>query len=300
MRPAYLRRTFIEIGDGLHFSSPPPPHVAELRNLSSRDPWQVLPCALANLQQGRFEVATRLVHLMHESQDAEVWDACTLMLSFAAPYSVLLQWWVGSLRRLLGPERSPHIQRYFCEVLAHSALTGGVPLLIEIYRGLEDRDVKAQLEVYLSQLLEEQPGPIWKGPREELKSNGLPPPFEESERAFMDAEYLARVEQVYQGLVASERLGPRDALLEGQRLSIRDICRRLLARLRSNEYPDRVELGRMFFETTTGLDCGAFFDESGQLQRLTAAAIVEEFLARDGADTYERGHRYFFGHRIPE
>ncbi len=105
---------------------------------------------------------------------------------------------------------------------------------------------------------------------------------------------------MYQGWVTNQGLHEQEALVEGQRLSLRDVARRLLARLRSNEYPDRVELGRMFLEATTGLDCGTFFDDSGRLQRLTAAALVEEFLARSGADGYQPGSRYFFGRRIPE
>jgi hypothetical protein len=57
MRPPYLRHSFLESGYGLHFATPPPTDVADLRHLAGNEPWRVLACALANLQQGRFDVS---------------------------------------------------------------------------------------------------------------------------------------------------------------------------------------------------------------------------------------------------
>lgn len=299
MRPSYLRRTFLELGDGLHFSTPPPPDVADLRHLASREPWRVLPCALANLQQGQFAVAGRLVELLRETRDAEVWDACSLLLSFAAPYSVLRKL-VASFDTLLQPKRSDHTRRYFCEILASAAGVWGVPHLLGLYRELEDRDVRAMVQTYLSQVLEAQPGPLWRGPRVEWQSNELPPPFEESTQVFQDAEYLALVEETFRRVVSAEGLRDQEAVQEGGRLDIQEVARRLLWRVRTGEFPDRIETGRMFLEATTGLDCREFFDESGRLRRLSAAALVEEFLAPGMAGPYQPGARYFFRHRIPD
>jgi hypothetical protein len=299
MRPSYLRRTFLELGDGLRFSSPPPPDVGDLRHLASEDPWRVLPCALTNLQQGQFAVTRRLVVLLHETRDAEVWDACALLLSFAAPYSVLRRL-VASFDKLLQPKRSDYTRRYFCEILASAAGVWSVPHLLRLYREMEDREVKGMVQTYLSQVLEAQPGPIWKGPRVEWQSNELPPPFEESTQVYEDAEYLARVEETFGRVVSEQGLRDQDAVQEGGRLDIRDMARRLLGRVRTGEFPDRIETGRMFLEATTGLDCRQFFDDAGRLRRLAAAAIIEEFLARGKADQYTPGVRYFFRHRIPE
>ncbi|WP_217442834.1 hypothetical protein [Myxococcus sp. CA033] len=286
------------MGDGLHFSMPPPQDVAAMSHLASNDPWRVLSCALANLQQGRFDVSRRLVGLMHETRDAEVWNSCTLLISYAAPYSVIRELEASS-ERLLEPRRSPNTRRYFCEVLASSAGVWGVPHLIRHYREMEDRDVKAEVETYLSQVLEAEPGPIWRGPQVQWESNELPPPFEESTQKFMDEEYLALLEKTFQQRVSSQKLYEQEALVEAGRLNIREVAQRLLARVCTSAYPDRIDMGRMVLESATGLDCRAFFDDSGRLQNLTAAATIEEFLERGDADRYLPGVRYFFGHRIP-
>ncbi|NMO20029.1 hypothetical protein HPC49_20835 [Pyxidicoccus fallax] len=299
MRPPYFDNSLLELGTGLHFTTPAPPDVADLRHLASNDPWRVLPCILANLQQGRFDVSGRLVKLMHEVRDADVWNACATLLSYAAPYSVIRELEASS-ERLLAPRHSPYTRRYFCEILSCSAGVWGMPHLIHHYRQLKDRKVEAEVEYYISQVLEVEPGPIAKGPRVLWESNGLPPPFEESAPVLLVEEYLVLLQNTFQGLVSSQRLHEQEALIEGGRLDIRGIAQRLLKRIHTGEHLDRIAMGRMLLEATTGLDCRAFFDESGRLQNLTAAAIVEDFLERGDADRYQPGVRYFFGHRIPD
>jgi len=107
-------------------------------------------------------------------------------------------------------------------------------------------------------------------------------------------------ENTFQRLVSSQRLHEGETIIEGGRLNIRDIAQRLLTRVQTGERLDRIAMGRMLLEATTGLNCRAFFDDSGRLQNLTAAAIVEEFLERGDTDRYQPGVRYFFGHRIPD
>ena len=79
----YLSRTFLELGDGFHFSAPPPDDVAEDRLLGSGDPWDVLACILARLQRGQFEAADSLPDLMKRVDDAGVWNACATLAGFA-------------------------------------------------------------------------------------------------------------------------------------------------------------------------------------------------------------------------
>ncbi|AEI64244.1 hypothetical protein LILAB_11675 [Corallococcus macrosporus] len=117
---------------------------------------------------------------------------------------------------------------------------------------------------------------------------------------FMKEEYLNLVERTFQEVVSTQKLFEQDALWEGGRLDIRAVAQRLLTRVRDCTHPDRIEVGRMLLEGTTGLDFRAFFNGSGRLQSLTAAAITEEFLERGDADKYQPGVRYFFGHRIPD
>ncbi|WP_426755886.1 hypothetical protein [Myxococcus sp. Y35] len=175
-----------------------------------------------------------------------------------------------------------------------------MPHLIRHYRGLNNREVENDVEYNLSQVLEAEPGPILRGPQVLWESNGLPPPFEESTPVFLTEEYLSLIEDTFQGLVSSQRLYEQEALVEGERLNIRNVAQRLLVRVQSGTHPDRIEMGRMLLEATTGLNCRAFFDDSGRLRSLTAAAIIEEYLERGDVDRYQPGVRYFFGHRIPD
>ena len=52
-------------------------------------------------------------------------------------------------------------------------------------------------------------------------------------------------------------------------------------------------------EASTGIDCSGFYQEE-KPQPLTAAAIIEDFLESSESQHYEKGVRYFFGHRIPD
>jgi len=111
---------------------------------------------------------------------------------------------------------------------------------------------------------------------------------------------FTQLEETFQELVSSQKLYEQETLVEGKRLNIRGVAQRLLTRVRTGVHPDRIEVGRMLLEATTGLNCRAFFDDSGRLQNLTAAAIIEDFLDGGDADRYQPGVRYFFGHRIPD
>jgi len=300
MRPPYFRDSLLISGDAFHFSSTPPPDVADLRHLASGDSWRVLSCVLANLQQGRFDVSRSLIGLMREKRDAEIWNACAHLLSYAAPYSVIRELEAVAESLLEPVKHSPYTRQYFCVILSCSAGVWGVPHLIRHYRWLKNREVENDVEYNISQVLEAEPGPILSGPQVLWESNGLPPPFEESSPVFLADDYLSLTEETFQRLVSSQRLYEQEALVEGERLNIRNVAQRLLARVRTGAHPDRIEMGRMLLEATTGLNCRAFFDDSGRLKNLTAATIVEDFLERGDADRYQPGVRYFFGHQIPD
>jgi len=54
------------------------------------------------------------------------------------------------------------------------------------------------------------------------------------------------------------------------------------------------------FEAYTGIDCTSFFDVDGDPNFLGTMAVVEDFLESGAIDSYLPGHRYFFGHPIPD
>lgn len=297
MASPFLAGTFIQSARGFHFSGDPPADVADRRNLLADDPWKAIASALANLREGRFDVTEHLAAVMQRSDDAAVWNACVLLLGYAAPYPVIRATMSTFDPRIDGSK--PYADRYFCELLARSGGMWSVDRLISIHGVIPDREVKGIVEGYLAQLLEEDPGPVSAGPREEWVSDGAPPPFESFTQVYHDEEYLQLLKTTLAEVRSRERVEPEEAVFEGHRLDLRRVAERLLERLRRGEDSARVELGRMSLEATSGLDCSAFFDSAHRLRPLAAAAMVEEFLASGAADRYEAGARYFFGHRIP-
>jgi hypothetical protein len=112
--------------------------------------------------------------------------------------------------------------------------------------------------------------------------------------------YVAMARERVSTWLQSEALGDASIIAEGRIRQIGEVARHLHERVRRGEQGDRIEKGRMLFEAMSGVDCRAFFNKHGSVQRLAAAAILEEFLESGDADKYEPGVRYFFGRRIPD
>src|SRR5690606_36156417 len=90
MRPHY-RKLFLPTGTGFHVGAPVPSDLASPRYLQAEDPEDVICSVLAYAQQGQFAPCSRLLDLMAQHDDADVWGSCSTLLSFAAPRSVLQQ-----------------------------------------------------------------------------------------------------------------------------------------------------------------------------------------------------------------
>jgi hypothetical protein len=291
----YLLRTFLEVGNGFHFASSPPPDIADPRHLQSRDWQEALACVLANLQEGNFNVARVPGRLLETIDGPGLWVACTNLIGFAAPMSEVrdrvenMSSKVSSARRF-----------YLCTAAMASGGIWAVQTILDAYPATVDPDTRRFLAYALSWLLEEEPGPIWDGPDFlEMPADNLPP--NEEPEVYSDIEgYVAMVQARSSAWL--QRQGPGDApiIAEGGVLRIGEVARQLHERVRRGERGDRVEKGRMLFEAMTGVDCRAFFNPHGVIQPLAAAAILEEFLESGEADKYEPGVRYFFGRRIPD
>ena len=293
----YLSRTFLELGDGFHFSAPPPDDVAEDRLLGSGDPWDVLACILARLQRGQFEAADSLPDLMKRVDDAGVWNACATLAGFAGRRRLL----EGIAATFQGRFGERGVQFYVSDALANGCGLWAVPHLLAMHALASEDDTRIHLEISLSRLLEAEPGPVWSGPEETTTtSEDLPPAFQEASVTLDMGGYAALVRKRTAELAA--RLGAHadKAVAEAEVVVIETVARRLLDRIGAGEATNRLGWERMILEATTGLDCRGFFNEEGAFQPLAAAAIVEDFLESGQAVKYEPGVRYFFGHRIPD
>jgi hypothetical protein len=109
------------------------------------------------------------------------------------------------------------------------------------------------------------------------------------------AAFRAAVMNHYSKLV--DQFGSEDVIIfEGKRFGVRALAERALELVRLPYFRPYL---RQKFEAATGIDCSGFYKDE-QLQPLTAAAILEDFLASPEAAQYQEGVRYFFGHRIPD
>jgi hypothetical protein len=293
--PQYLRRTFLERGSGFHFSAVPPPDIVEGRFLTSGDPWEVLACVLANLHQGNFEVAAVPIDLMKRNDDLNLWIACTNLIGFAAPVSI-----VKSLFDHFSESVYDSRKRYMCSAAVDSGGLWSVDHILPIYSSTSNTTERLYLELEMSWLLEKEPGSIWAGPEAIAVRDETLPPYIEPESQADIAKYSKMVREradlLQQYISSNEKL----AIAEGKLVDTEDVAQTLLRRLSRGDPNHRVDRGRMLLEATTGLDCRGFFNEKYILQPLPAAAIVEEFLESGQAKRYEPGVRYFFGHRIRE
>jgi len=168
------------------------------------------------------------------------------------------------------------------QVLGYWGHLSVIPALVDLY----ERYYFSQDSIYvvqtLSQLLEDLPGDIQD--------------FPEGGEATEFREYCGRVRMQYQKL--SDRLGTHDAVVfRGEVISIQHICKKMIDDLEVRH--GFHEEMRHKFEAVTGIDCSSFY-VNGSLQPLTVAAVIEQFLESPDAAKYQRGVRYFFGHRVPD
>jgi hypothetical protein len=294
LKQTFLAKTFLERGNGFHFSVTPPKDISETKYLTSDDIEEILGCVLANLQQGRFDVAKVPLQLLQSRDRPGLWLACTHLLGYAAPMHVV-RGFVADCKSLNNIR-----QFYICNSgMAAGGLWSVEPLLAD-YSYVTDPDVRQFFEFCLSWLLEGEPGVIWKGPTLMELTGDVMPPFEERAVQRDVDSYREIIRSQRAELVKNASLRDDSVIAEGEVFHIGHVALRLLNRVRRGEPGDRIEKGRMLFEATTGIDCRVFFNENGRLQPLPAAAILEDFLDSQEADKYEPGVRYFFGHRIPD
>jgi hypothetical protein len=191
------------------------------------------------------------------------------------------------------------IQLRVCEILSESLGLWTIPIISDIYRQIPGTSTKLAVEVLFSQMLEDERGPIYKGPEETPKLEPEVGPLSDTIVVRHEEAYLTLVRDTAAALATEYGLKDVSPICEGRPFSLIAFARRLLDRIAEGRDTDRIERGRFLFEANTGIDCRGYYLE-GRLQPLVAAGIVEDFLESPEAETFEPGVRYFFGHRIPD
>lgn len=305
--PSYRESLLLERGSGFHFASPPPEDFFTEKYLEGSNPKEVIAAVLGNARAGNFGVFDHLLRLMQRDDSALTWNACTNLLSYAAPYSVIKRL-LESFHEEVYVRHDGGTQSYMCRILGGCKALWAVPVILDIFSLVKDLGRRDYIPIYLSYLLEEERGPISDGPP--IAKNAEQKTGESFSEFFSDEEAVEYDESAFRSAVLTKYTEIRDSLVganearvavfEGEPLSLKKVALKLLARLQTNEDTEEIEVGRMILEGSTGLNCAAFYQRHGRVQPLAAAAVVEEFLESDEAAKYEDGVRYFFGHRIPD
>lgn len=278
--PAFLEDGVFEWdARGYQFASEASVNLLASDALHHENPWVVLGAVLARAKQGQFTSLALLLDCVKRSDHALLWSACFELLGDAGP-STLLRNMVERLRKEVFEKQDFGYQLHVSRAFHQSLLLWTVPEMLAMYGNTVHRGEIEVISVFLSRLLEPDFGPI-------------------AGAMASKEEYAAFVKSKYEEMRA--QLGTDQVpVLYGERFSVAGLAERLYAHLQAKDINEVTVLReRHFFEAATGIDCSSFYLEE-ELQPLSAAAIVEEFLESPEAEKYEDGVRYFFGHRIPD
>ena len=296
MKKQYLDKTFLELGRGFQFSAEPPPTLASAEHLASPDSWAVLGCVLARVRQGDMRAVEVLPDLMARDDAELVWGACVQLIGFAGRTPFVLD----TAARFLTTPDDLGIQWNIASLLCNVCSLHAVEPLMRLHAAATDGDARRHIEKCLSILLEEHSGPIYDGVEEqEVPDPDYPEPFTETMIVLDRAGYAAQVREAA-AEVAPRLASPDQAVTAGLPLDLEALVERLHQRILrggGSKWPMHWE--RMCFEASTGVDCSAFYKD-WHLQRLPALAVLEDFMDSGHGAAFERGVRYFFGHRVDD
>jgi hypothetical protein len=302
---SFYHSTLIETGNGFQYTFPPQLNLLSSSNLYSNNPWITICSVLEHLKQGDFSKLEHLTNLMKKTDAADIWDGCEVLLSYAAPYSLMSKM-VKDFEREIFQDCHIGVQAHISRLLARSMNLEYIPIILDIYQLIDSQDQLISLEKNISFTLEEEDSTIYEGPKykrieEDYGLGNQIPEFLKGETKLIydTNEYVRIVSQIYTELKNKYVYKENISIFEGNLFSVKAFLKKLLNSLRKNKNTERISVSRMVFEATTGKNCNDFYKD-GVLQPIAAVAIVEDFLESGEVEKYESGVRYFFGHRIPD
>jgi hypothetical protein len=298
--PPFLYGSFDWRFNGLFWESAPPFDLLSDRALADPSPWVVVASVVERAKHGDHREAKRLREFFERDQPVALARISLLAFADTAP--------LGDLPLLEEALRSP-IAATRVHAAAAGALTGSltlIPAMLRAWEAARSLNDHESIGFALSEVLEPQGGPIAEsvGSYDLLPSNEPLTPAAAEAQAFMDQMYRdvdppVLPQHVRAALAEHTRaFGERTSLWRGVPYDIRALAQELLDIARENRTHVIYDL-RHRFEASTGLDCRSML-YALRLQPLAIAAIIERFLQSSDAAKFQRGVRYFWGHRIPE
>lgn len=242
---------------------------------------------------GHVDQLAEVIGLMQQQQDDSFWARASLLLSYAAPSSVLRAL-PAAFAADIRDRKDPVVQCFVAETLLNSGLLWTVPEALSIMLLQVDRSGMFPIPTRLSLLLEPAPGEVSLGPNE-IPEPGPWPDWYTPEFTHDDASYERLVLEVYRARLNDVGGDDGAALFQGKPIEIKRIAHDLLMTLGRIEDGEVVSRLRMILEARTGVDMSGFFREDLVLDRPGAMQAVERLFDTVDLGGFRIGARSFFG-----
>lgn len=253
------------------------PLLAEDRSVPNYQQWLEFDAILSEAKRGQFARIPQLADSMVAGGDWVLQGERVRLLGDAGRRQYL-----DTLLRTLPVGKDILLECAYAKTFELWGHLSVIPVLIDMYERYSFSQDARFVAMSLSRLMEKTPDAI----------SGYP--LEQNEGDIK--EYCQMVRQRYEELC--ESLSTRDAVVfRGEVISLQHLSKTMIDDL-GVKHGFEEEM-RHKFEAYTGVDCSSFYVNE-TLQPLAVAALVEEFLESPEAAKFEKGVRYFFGHRIPD
>jgi hypothetical protein len=276
-QPGFTGEDWLQFTQGLSYESDPPENLDSDENLRHKNEWMRLLCVFEQAKKGIFRNAPLLLDLVSQSQDDRFREVGIQLLAYVVPKPTCLE----ITRFYSHPDFDLRLDAYAASLFMCDLRL--VDPLLYVRRNSSGRE-KDIIMSKLSALLEPEPDSILDDT--DLLSNNA---------------YEALVHDTMHRI--QERFGSNSAILNGEVLSLEHIIRKIESLCRD---PNVLELGGIisryfdFFEVMTGIPSIGLFDDEVTPRPLSILAVLEEFRESEGLRSFIPGHRYFFGHRVPD
>ena len=277
--PAYAAGLFWELRKGFFLPAKPDIDLSSEQFRTSLNPWIRLAALLEAAKAGDFRQCHYATDVVLGCQDPSVWHAWSMFIGHVCPIAVVKQ----AIEAAMGqfPDAIPDfVFDHASSAIAATQQLSLLPTVVDWYVQRRESELGELLALRLGQLLEPEWGDISGG---EMPGEAL-------------LDVIQSTHQRFRGGASSERMSVRG----GELFKPERTARRMLDIVRSSngdleEFID----DRMIFEATTGIDLGPCFKDK-TVQRLTAAALMENALLDGNLQRFRAGERYFFGHVVPD
>lgn len=275
-QPPFMDGTFLWDEGGYAFKTQPEQDLFAQGIFASADPWLIVAASLELAKSGTPLPADVLFDLVERSDSGAIAQACLCLVGDAGRQQAM-----NRLASMCVNARESYVRVKACSAALHSGCLSIAPAILEAWQGIHPRE-RGALSLYLSYLLEDDFGPI--ASCEDFEA---------------DDDYAQTVKARIDELVSQH--GKNAVIFKGKPADVRRLAEMMIELLDSGESDEIVGTEfihlRHRFEAQTGIGCTAFYSR-GRFIPYAARRILDQFLHDAHGDSFQPGHRYFFGHPL--